>query len=89
MKIFSMTIFFFPMLGLRWEWLNSYTVFLKCEKIHISVEICGICENYLTEAFFLTDLTDGTDYSGASVEICGSCGNFLTEDVFISHGFNG
>jgi len=49
--------------ALRWEWLNSYTVFLKCEKIHISVEICGICENYLTEAFFLTDLTDGTDLS--------------------------
>ena len=38
---------------------------------------------------FLTDLTDGTDYSGASVEICGSCVNFLTEDVSFSHGFNG
>ena len=60
---FQHDYFSFPMLGLRWEWLNSYTVSLKCEKIHISVEICGICENYLTEAFFLTDLTDGTDLS--------------------------
>ena len=38
---------------------------------------------------FLTDLTDGTDYSGAYVEICGSCVNFLTKDVSFSHGFNG
>ena len=52
------------MLGLRWEWLNSYTVSLKCEKIHISVEICGICETFLTKDVSIpTDLTDYTDNS--------------------------